>query len=113
MVTRCTGCDTILDSEHVSIPKVGLHDWGEWTTKVEPTETTEGISARVCKRCGLEETKVIEKKPVEKKSEETVENKSIINLVSTGDTAPVVLLVFLSIVATLAASIFFVLRRKR
>ena len=118
MVTRCTGCDTILDSEHVSIPKVGLHDWGEWTTTTEPTTTTEGVSTRVCKRCGLEETKAIDKKPAndtnaEEKTDNTEQTDEAVPLVSTGDVLPVVLIVSLVIAAAIAAIAAFIVRRKR
>lgn len=35
------------------------HDFGEWQTVMEPTETEEGLAVRVCDACGLTESKVL------------------------------------------------------
>ncbi len=48
MVTRCTVCQTVLDSEHFET-EAGSHDWGEWETVSEATCTENGLEKRVCK----------------------------------------------------------------
>ena len=102
MVTHCTGCDTILGSEHFSIDKIGLHDWGEWKVTTEATTQAEGIETRICSRCGAEETRAISKKETDatEKAAEKVDT-----LVSTGDTAPVAALGLIAIAAAMLAGI--------
>lgn len=55
---RCKSCGELfydcqgkkpLSREDAYIPALG-HDWGEWVTVVEPTEKTEGMKVRYCKR---------------------------------------------------------------
>ena len=59
-VVRCTACEEVLETEHFTTDKLG-HDWGEWTTVKEPTETEEGLEKRECSRCDAEETRAIDK----------------------------------------------------
>lgn len=48
LVTYCTVCNKKISSSHVNLPATG-HDWGEWETVLEPTETEHGTEKRVCK----------------------------------------------------------------
>ena len=40
---------------------VAEHTWGNWTTKVEPTETTKGLKERECSVCGYVEKAEVDK----------------------------------------------------
>ena len=62
--TVCKTCETVLQKGS-AIEALG-HDFTEWTVEKEPTETEEGLKARVCKRenCGLREEETIPKLPV-------------------------------------------------
>jgi uncharacterized protein YjdB len=57
-VTYCTVCGEKLSSVSKTIDALG-HNWGEWKTVTEATETTEGLKERVCSRCEEKETEVI------------------------------------------------------
>ena len=47
MKLYCSDCGEELSSRGESIAPLG-HDWGEWETTLEPTETQEGRQTRVC-----------------------------------------------------------------
>lgn len=40
---------------------VAEHTWGNWTTTVEPTETTKGLQERTCSVCGYKQTAEVDK----------------------------------------------------
>ena len=51
---HCVNCSATKDSE--VIPALG-HDWGEWETIESPDCDDEGTQQRICKVCGVTETK--------------------------------------------------------
>ncbi|MBR0230356.1 MAG: S-layer homology domain-containing protein, partial [Erysipelotrichaceae bacterium] len=58
IVVRCTRCNEILSSEHVTTEALG-HAWGDWTVTTEPTCTAAGEETRECTRCHIADTKPI------------------------------------------------------
>ena len=59
MVTRCTVCNEVLDSDHFET-EAGSHDWDEWETVSQPDCENDGIQRRVCKN----DPNHIEEKPI-------------------------------------------------
>ena len=59
-VVRCTKCDEIISTKHVTVDKLG-HKWGEWEVVEEPTEEADGLEKHVCERGDAEETRPIDK----------------------------------------------------
>ena len=56
---HCSVCATVLVKQEV-IPAAG-HDWLDWTVIKEPTVMEEGLEARSCAVCQLQETRPFEK----------------------------------------------------
>ena len=46
---HCRNCGELLSTRRQSIPSLG-HDWGNWVTTKEATETEEGSEIRICRR---------------------------------------------------------------
>ena len=59
MVTRCTRCGEVLNTEHHEIPALG-HEFGDWALTAEPTCTEAGVETRTCSRCGEAETRPVD-----------------------------------------------------
>jgi hypothetical protein len=58
-VVYCTACSTELSRKKVEVPALG-HDWDDWTVTKEAKCEETGERKHICKRCGLEETEVIQ-----------------------------------------------------
>ena len=56
---HCSGCDEVKNVEEIEA--LG-HDYGEWITVIEATVDEKGQEERICKHCGKEEYRDIEKK---------------------------------------------------
>ncbi len=59
----CKGCTKKISSGTTINVDPNNHAWGEWGTDKEATCIEEGVSKRVCKECGIDETQPIEKNP--------------------------------------------------
>ena len=59
MVTRCSVCNDILDSDHFET-EAGSHNWDEWETVSLPDCEKDGLQKRVCKN----DSNHIEQKPI-------------------------------------------------
>ena len=58
LVTYCTRCGVVLNTEHHEEPALG-HSWGSWAVTTPATCTAAGTETRICSRCGETETRPI------------------------------------------------------
>ena len=58
LVTYCTRCGVVLNTEHHEEPALG-HSWGSWAVTTPATCTAAGTETRTCSRCGETETRTI------------------------------------------------------
>ncbi len=70
---KCTVCGRTVSTKEEEIPAAG-HDWDEWETVTEPTETEAGLKRRVCK---TDETHV-EEEEIPALGEEEPEKKTAV-----------------------------------
>ena len=67
----CSACgDSYKDTE----TPAAEHKFGAWTTKIQPTATSEGKSERECRECHIKETKLIGKLPDENTAQIVVDS---------------------------------------
>ena len=59
----CTDC--LESGESSVIPATGAHTYGEYITVKPPTSSEMGIAVRTCSVCGAEETKILDKLPIQ------------------------------------------------
>ena len=59
----CKGCMQKISGGTTIAVDPNNHTWGKWGTDKEATCIEEGVSKRVCKECGIDETQPIEKNP--------------------------------------------------
>lgn len=57
LVTYCDDCGAFISKETKTIDSLG-HDYGEWKTISQPTETENGLKRRVCNRCSNVDEKI-------------------------------------------------------
>lgn len=72
---RCASCS---ESKKEEILATG-HSFGDWKVKEKSTTEKEGVEARTCKNCGIEETRSIAKLPADTTNTNTNTNTNITN----------------------------------